>query len=166
MIEPGQTFDMPITLRAPIEADRYIIMFDMVREGQSWFRDFGSRTAVIGFDVTKKEWPEDNTKIHSSQQEIDKILKLIRLTLHQNEVMFSGKTGKIAGFAAGVDYPQIWLRDANTILPASRYFYDRSFLASWLEEHLAFQKGNGSMEDWIDSRGKSDGFLGRKSQID
>ena len=128
----------------------------MVREGQSWFRDFGSRTAVIGFDVTEKEWPEDNTKIHSSQQEIDKILKLIRLTLHQNEVMFSGKTGKISGFAAGVDYPQIWLRDANTILPASRYFYDRSFLASWLEEHLAFQKENGSLEDWIDSRGKSD----------
>ena len=156
VIEPGQTFDMPITLRAPIEAQRYIIMFDMVREGQSWFRDYGSRTAVIGFDVTEKEWPEDNTKIHSSQQEIDKILKLIRLTLHQNEVRFSGKTGKISGFAAGVDYPQIWLRDANTILPASRYFYDRSFLASWLEEHLAFQKENGSLEDWIDSRGKSD----------
>ena len=156
VIEPGQTFDMPITLRAPIEAQRYIIMFDMVREGQSWFRDHGSRTAVIGFDVTEKEWPEDNTKIHSSQQEIDKILKLIRLTLHQNEVRFSGKTGKISGFAAGVDYPQIWLRDANTILPASRYFYDRSFLASWLEEHLAFQKENGSLEDWIDSRGKSD----------
>ncbi len=156
VIEPGQTFDMPITLRAPIEAQRYIIMFDMVREGQSWFRDYGSRTAVIGFDVTEKEWPEDNTKIHSSQQEIDKILKLIRLTLHQNEVRFSGKTGKIAGFAAGVDYPQIWLRDANTILPASHYFYDRSFLASWLEEHMAFQKENGSLEDWIDSRGKSD----------
>jgi len=156
VIEPGQTFDMPITLRAPIEADRYIIMFDMVREGQSWFRDFGSRTAVIRFDVTEKEWPEDNTKIHSSQQEIDKILKLIRLTLHQNEVRFSGRTGKITGFAAGVDYPQIWLRDANTILPASRYFYDRSFLASWLEEHLVFQKESGSLEDWIDSRGESD----------
>ena len=156
VIEPGQTFDMPITLRAPIEAQRYIIMFDMVREGQSWFRDYGSRTAVIGFDVREKEWQENNTKIHSSQQEIDEILKLIRLTLHQNEVRFSGKIGKIAGFAAGVDYPQIWLRDANTILPASRYFYDRSFLASWLEEHLAFQKENGSLEDWIDSRGKSD----------
>jgi hypothetical protein len=71
-------------------------------------------------------------------------------------VNFSGKTGKISGFAAGEDYPQIWLRDANTILPASRYFYDQSFLASWLEEHLAFQKENGSLEDWIDSRKESD----------
>ncbi|UCE42954.1 MAG: hypothetical protein JSV17_08410 [Candidatus Aminicenantes bacterium] len=156
VIEPGQTFEMPITLRAPIEAQRYIIMFDMVREGQSWFRDYGSRTAVIRFDVTDKEWPEDNTKIHSSQEELNTLLKIIRLTLHQNEVQFSGKTGKISGFAAGVDYPQIWLRDANTILPASRYFYDRSYLASWLEEHLAYQKANGSLEDWIDFRGESD----------
>jgi hypothetical protein len=156
VVEPGDTVDMEIILRAPIEATRYIIMFDMVREGLSWFRDYGSRTAVIRFDVTEKEWPEEKTKIHSSQEELNILLKMIRLTLHQNEVTFSGKTGKISGFAAGVDYPQIWLRDANTILPASRYFYDLSFLASWLEEHLAFQKENGSLEDWIDSRGNSD----------
>jgi hypothetical protein len=156
VIEPGQTFEMPIILRAPIEAQRYIIMFDMVREGQSWFRDYGSRTAVIRFDVSDKEWPEDNTKIQSSRQEITQLLKIIRLTLDQNEVKFFGKRGEISGFAAGMDYPQIWLRDANTILPASRYFYNRPFLATWLEEHLAFQKENGSLEDWIDSRGKSD----------
>jgi hypothetical protein len=166
VIKPGQSFEMAITLRAPIEAQRYIIMFDMVREGQAWFRDYGSRTGVIRFDVTEKEWPEDAlpfsldygkyTQFQSSRDELDKLLKIIRLTLHQNEVIFSGNTGKISGFAAGENYPQIWLRDANTILPASRYFYDQSFLASWLEEHLAFQKENGSLEDWIDSRGKSD----------
>lgn len=166
VIESGQSFDMGITLRAPIEAERYIIMFDMVQEGQAWFRDYGSRTAVIRFDVTEKEWPEDAlpfstdygkyTQCHSSREELDKLLKIIRLTLHRNEVIFSGNTGKISGFAAGMDYPQIWLRDANTIIPASRYYYDQSFIASWLEEHLAFQKENGSLEDWIDSRGGSD----------
>ncbi len=166
VIEPGQTFDMPITLRAPLETQQYIIMFDMVREGQSWFRDYGSRTGVIRLDVTEKEWPEDKvpfsldygkyTKFRTSNEEINRILKIIRLTLNQNEVTFPGKTGNISGFAAGVDYPQIWLRDANTILPASRYFYDQSYLCSWLEEHLAFQKENGSLEDWIDSRGGSD----------
>ena len=156
VVEPGETIDMEITLRAPIEAKRYIIVFDMVREGQAWFRDDGSRTAVISFDVTEKKWPEDKTKIQSSREEINQLLKIIRLTLNQNEVTFDGKTGNISGFAAGVDYPQIWLRDANTILPASRYYYDQSFLASWLEEHLAFQKENGSLEDWIDSRGGSD----------
>jgi hypothetical protein len=156
VIEPGQSINMEITLRAPIEANRYILMFDMVREGQAWFRDYGSRSAVVAFDVAERDWPEDDTEIYSSQEGLNTLFKIIRLTLLQNEVNFSGKTGKISGFSAGVDYPQIWLRDANTILPASRYFYDRTFLASWLEEHLAFQKENGSLEDWIDSQGRSD----------
>ena len=30
------------------------------------------------------------------------------------------------------------------------------YLQSWLEEHLAFQRDDGSLEDWIDSRGKAD----------
>jgi len=53
-------------------------------------------TAVIGFDVREKEWPEDDTKIHSNRDEVNQILTLIRLTLNQNEVRFSGKTGKMA----------------------------------------------------------------------
>jgi hypothetical protein len=156
VVEPGETIDMEIILRAPIEAKRYILVFDMVREGLEWFREYGSRIGVTRLDVTEREWPEDKTTFHSSQQEIDNILKIIRLTLHQNEVSFDGKTGKISGFAPGVDYPQIWLRDANTILSGSRYYYGQAFLSSWLEEHLAFQKENGSLEDWIDSQGKSD----------
>jgi hypothetical protein len=165
-VEPGQTIDMEITLRAPIEADRYILQFDMVREGQAWFRDYGSRTAIIALSVEEKEWPENEqdlsleygkyTKFHSSVDMFNKLSKIIRLTLNQNEVAFEGKTGKISGFAAGTDYPQIWLRDANTIIPASRYFYDQAFLTSWLEEHLAFQKENGSLEDWINSQSESD----------
>jgi len=166
VVEPGKTVDMEITLRAPIKAERYIIMFDMVREGQTWFRDYGSRSAVIRLEVTKREWPEDGfpltldygkfTKFLSSREEINDVMKIIRLTLSQNEVAFEGKTGRIEGFSAGINYPQIWLRDANTIVSASRYFYGRSYLASWLEEHLAFQKDNGSLEDWIDSKRESD----------
>jgi len=156
VVEPGETIDMEIILRAPIEAKRYILVFDMVREGLEWFREYGSRIGVTRLDVTEREWTEDKTKIQSSRAEVNQLLKIIRLTLHQNEVSFAGKTGKISGFSAGVDYPQIWIRDANTILPASRYFYNSSFLASWLEEHLFFQKENGSLEDWIDSRGQSD----------
>jgi hypothetical protein len=155
-IEPGQTFNMDITLRAPIEAKKYIVQFDMVREGDAWFRDYGSRTAIIVLSVAEKEWPDDETKIHSSVDNINQLLKIIRLTLTKNEVEFEGKTAKISGFAAGTDYPQIWLRDANTIIPVSKYFYDGAFMTSWLEEHLAFQKENGSLEDWIDSRGESD----------
>jgi hypothetical protein len=165
-IEPGQTFDMEIILRVPIEAKKYILQFDMVREGEAWFRDYGSRTAIIGLTVEEKNWPEDRhvlsleygkyTKIESSREGLNTIMKVIRQTLDHNQVAFEGKTEKISGFAAGSNYPQIWLRDTNTIIPAARYFYDQSFFTSWLEEHLAFQKQNGSLQDWIDSRGESD----------
>ncbi len=165
-VEPGQKIEMEIILTAPLEAGGYLLQFDMVREGKAWFRDYGARTEFVRLTVEKKEWPEDShpftleygkyTVFHSGSEELNKLLKIIRLTLDKNEVAYVGKTGKINGFSAGENYPQIWLRDANTIIPASRYFYEPSYFSSWLEEHLAFQDESGSLEDWIDSRGKSD----------
>ena len=96
------------------------------------------------------------TDYRTGVKELDEELLLIRATLSRNKASFQGKTGTVSGFAAGTAYPQIWLRDAATIIPASRFFYERPFLQSWLEEHLAFQKEDGGLEDWIDSRGKFD----------
>ena len=165
-VRPGQSAEMTITVRSPLDKGKYILEFDLLREGIAWFKDYSSKTSKITLQVKERKWPEDKfdltldygkyTKFYSSIDEINKIRKLIRITLNQNEVEFKGKTGKIQGFSAGTDYPQIWLRDANTIIPASRYFYGKPYLCSWLEEHLAFQKENGSLDDWIDSRGMSD----------
>jgi hypothetical protein len=96
------------------------------------------------------------TDFRSTIPEYKELFNLIRVTLTHNQVAFQGKTGLISGFAAGSAYPQIWLRDANTIIPASRYFYEIPYLRSWLIEHLAAQKDDGSLEDWLDSRGKTD----------
>jgi hypothetical protein len=96
------------------------------------------------------------TDFRSTIPEYKELFNLIRATLSHNQVAFQGKTGPISGFAAGSAYPQIWLRDANTIIPASRYFYETPYLRSWLIEHLAAQKDDGSLEDWLDSRGKTD----------
>ncbi|MCX6576468.1 MAG: hypothetical protein NTV82_08775 [Candidatus Aminicenantes bacterium] len=96
------------------------------------------------------------TDFRSTIPEYKELFNLIRATLSHNQVTFQGKTGPISGFAAGSAYPQIWLRDANTIIPASRYFYEIPYLRSWLIEHLAVQKDDGSLEDWLDSRGKTD----------
>lgn len=165
-IGPDQEVEMTINIRSPLDKGKYILEFDMVREGLAWFKDYGSPTVKVSLLVKEKEWPADKfplnleygkyTKFHSSVDTLNKICNLIRLTLNQNEVTFKGKTGNISGFAAGKNYPQIWLRDANTIIPVSRYLYDKSYLSSWLEEHLSFQGENGSLEDWIDSRGESD----------
>jgi len=96
------------------------------------------------------------TDFRSTIPEYKELFNLIRATLSHNQVAFQGKTGPVSGFAAGSAYLQIWLRDANTIIPASRYFYESPYLKSWLVEHLAAQKDDGSLEDWLDSRGKKD----------
>jgi len=100
--------------------------------------------------------PVTRTDIRSDIPEFEELFRLIRQTLSYNKVTFQGKTGMVSGFAAGSAYPQIWLRDSATIITASRLFYEAPYLRSWLEEHLAFQKSDGSLADWVDSRGTSD----------
>lgn len=96
------------------------------------------------------------TDFRSTVPEYKELFKLIHATLVHNQVTFQGKTGRVAGFGAGTAYPQIWLRDANTIISASRFFYGRPHLQSWLIEHLGLQKEDGALEDWIDSGGRFD----------
>lgn len=165
-VGPTQSTEITINIRSPLQKGSYILEFDMVREGITWFKDQNSPTAQISLQVKDRTWKDDEyplnleygpfTQFHTSIPSINQIYELIRLTLDQNQVQFKGKTGLVSGFSAGTDYPQIWLRDANTIIPASRYFYPKSFLTSWLEEHLAFQMKNGALQDWVDSQGNFD----------
>jgi hypothetical protein len=96
------------------------------------------------------------TRIESDIPEFERLFLFVRATLDHNKAAFRGRTGLVRGFAAGTAYPQIWLRDAATIIPASRFLYPLPYLRSWLIEHLAFQKPNGELQDWIDARGRSD----------
>jgi len=165
-IPPRGKFELTAAVKAPLEAGRYLLEFDLLREGLTWFKDRGSKTLRIPLDVAPRGWPEDRiplsiepglyTKMDSSVPEFDSLMKLIRITLANSEVSFVGRTGRIDAFAAGAGYPQIWLRDANTILSASAYFYPAAFLHSWLDEHLALQKPDGSLWDWVDLKGITD----------
>jgi hypothetical protein len=152
---PGEEIGLPIRVKAPLDKGAYLVEIDLVREGLAWFKDSGSRTLVIPLRVEERQRPA-GTSLQSSVPEFNVLQKLIRTTLENDEVAFQGKTGKIDGFTAGAGYPQVWLRDAATIIPASRYYYPESFLTSWIEEHLACQKPDGSLEDWIDGQGRSD----------
>ncbi len=71
--------------------------------------------------------------------------------LEANRKSFRGRSGDVTGFGAGARYPQIWLRDSATLLPVTRFFYEREHLTSWIEEHLAHQKRSGALYDWIAS---------------
>ena len=70
-------------------------------------------------------------------------------TLEKNRKRFTGQTGPVDGFGAGEAYPQVWLRDSATLVPLSRWLCPRATLTSWLEEHLAAQNPDGSLNDWI-----------------
>ncbi len=96
------------------------------------------------------------TTFRSSIPELQPLWHLVRATLGRNRIAFAGKTGKIEGFSAGSLYPQIWIRDLATIIPAAKFYDSREALVSGLEEILSFQKSDGGLPDWIDSRGISD----------
>jgi hypothetical protein len=104
------------------------------------------------------EWaaPGAFSRIRSERPEFETLFALIRTTLRANEAAFRAPSGFVRGFAAGSAYPQIWIRDAATILPAARFFYGAPYLHSSVIEHLSRQKPNGEIEDWFDSAGRVD----------
>jgi hypothetical protein len=166
VVRPGTATDVNVRVKAPLAAGDYRVEFDVLREGLYWFKDKGGVTAEVSLVDRERVWPEDEIKpgldygrytyFQTAKPELDALRKLIRLTLHHDEVEFTGKTGTVDGFAAGAGYPQIWLRDAATIIPASQYYYPEGFLSSWIEEHLAYQGADGALEDWLDPRGRTD----------
>jgi hypothetical protein len=89
------------------------------------------------------------TTYRTGDPAIDGIQPLIGQALDANRKTFPGRTGTVKGFGAGTTYPQIWIRDSATLLPVTRWHYDRAHLASWLEEHLAHQAPDGSLNDWV-----------------
>lgn len=166
LIPAGGAAGLTLTGKAPLEAGKYFLELDLVQEGVSWFKDLGSRTYQVALQVKPRPWPENSqaltldygrfTNFRAERKGLADLLKLIRITLNRNDITFNGRTGRVAGFRAGAGYPQIWLRDANTIIPASRWFYDRDYIDSWLREHLSLQKEDGSLSDWFDIQGRTD----------
>jgi hypothetical protein len=85
----------------------------------------------------------------SGQPALDELQGRIRTTLQANRKVFTGRTGRVTGFGAGAAYPQIWLRDSATLVGTSRYLCPAECLTSWIEEHLAHQRPDGSLFDWV-----------------
>ena len=43
----------------------------------------------------------------------------------------------------------MWVRDAATQIPWTRYDYSRDYLTNWLEEILSYQEEDGGLYDWV-----------------
>jgi hypothetical protein len=89
------------------------------------------------------------TSYRTGDAALDALQDRFRPVLEANRRSFTGQTGSVQGFGAGSVYPQVWLRDSATLIPAVRYLYSSGFLTTWLEEHLSHQRPNGELWDWI-----------------
>jgi len=152
-------------IKAPEESGNYILEFDLVHEYITWFAQSGAsplQVEVIVEDPATVAKDRDlirreaETAWWSDLDEINQIQTLIKTTFESNTNAFIGFSGPVLGFTAGSAYQQLWIRDLATIIPMARYYYDKEFLGSWIDEHLYFQNNNGSIYDWIDSRGACD----------
>jgi hypothetical protein len=103
--------------------------------------DRRSRIVDSGYVRTTAYWTGDAN--------LDALQDRFPPTLEANRRELGGQTGPVRGFGAGTIYPQIWLRDSATLIPATRYFFPPEYLTSWLEEHLSHQRANGELWDWI-----------------
>jgi hypothetical protein len=89
------------------------------------------------------------TSIRIDEPKLQQLVDRLAPTLLANQKRFDGRSGPVSGFGAGDTYPQIWLRDSATLVDLARYHVPRETLTSWLEEHLAHQKPDGALYDWI-----------------
>jgi hypothetical protein len=89
------------------------------------------------------------TEYSTGDPALDALQKDFLPTLEANRKEFTGQMGLVRGFGAGTVYPQVWLRDSATMIPATRHHYSGEWLTSWLEEHLSHQRRDGQLWDWI-----------------
>ena len=142
-----------------------IVLFSIPLAFTSWVaRNSAISTAVPSELVASSQPPQafraykPETEYSSSNKALNRLQDFFRLTLRTTEKHFQGQQGLVTGFGAGSAYPQIWLRDSATVIPVARYYYSAEYLTSWLEEHLSFQRNDGSLNDWIAS-GAASNFL-------
>jgi len=98
------------------------------------------------------------TSFSTGDPAIDALQGQFRPVLEANRRSFEGRTGQVEGFGAGAVYPQVWLRDSATLIPATRYLEPRAALTSWIEEHLSHQMADGALWDWV-AAGEASAFV-------
>lgn len=93
--------------------------------------------------------PACTTWWRTGEPALDRLLPLVKTTLTAQEREFEGRTGQVVGFAADEAHPRFRLREGESLVPLVRWLYPRDRVAGWLAEHLAHQRGDSSLHDWI-----------------
>jgi hypothetical protein len=152
----GAVFALPVYFN--LAPGMYTVEWELVREGSFWGRSKQWRPCFLSLSLRplasaafRKAWLP--TCYDSGREWLDREQYLLRQTLKNNEAWHEGK---LFGFSAGTDYPQIWIRDTATLMFYARFFYDSGQLQDLVGHFLRRQGPEGEICDWVDTTGRSD----------
>lgn len=136
----------------------YLLELDIVKEGEFWGSHKGWKTAWLTLELKALVSPEFksrllNTWFETEDRQIESEQYLLRLVYRNCEMR---RDGRLFGFAAGSDYPQLWIRDLATFVPGAKLYYPLADLQRMAERFLEQQRPAGDIVDWVDGEGRSD----------
>jgi hypothetical protein len=137
----------------------YIVEFDIVKEGEFWGSTKNWKTGKIKLHLKPLISPgfkKEHLDFFCSTGNplLDQEQYLLRLTLKNSEIITDD--GKMFGFSAGSDYPQVWVRDTATFIAYAKLYYPLETLAESIELFMEHQSANGEVVDWVDVSGKTE----------
>jgi hypothetical protein len=151
------TFKLPIFFNYK-KGGTYIVELDLVKEGEFWGSQKKWETAKVKVYLKSLFSAEFSNKYQpifcqTNNPLINREQYLLRITLKNNEIK---KNNKIFGFAAGSNYPALWIRDIATFISYALDQYSFDTLANSVEGFLEHQREDGQIVDWIDTSGNTD----------
>jgi hypothetical protein len=151
-------FELALFFGYPVPGN-YIVEFDIVKEGESWGSEKKWKTAKIKLHLKpliSQEFKKNYLDFFCSTGNtwLDQEQYLLRLTLKNSQIVAGD--GKMSGFSAGSDYPQVWIRDTATFIAYAKFYYPLETLAGSVELFMEHQSAAGEIVDWVDITGKTD----------
>jgi hypothetical protein len=159
-IKPNQTvvLNLPLYFDYPF-AGKYIIDFDIVKEGFYWLSSIGWKIPELRLNLKpliseefKKKYLNSFIELNK-EKEINREQYILRVVLKNSEIR---KNNIISGFSPGTDYPQFWIRDIATFIKYGKLFYPISVFKRQVEKFLILEKPDGSIPDWYNTEGRYD----------
>jgi hypothetical protein len=151
-------FQIPMFFSYPTPG-QYTIEFDIVKEGQFWGSHKKWQTCRVKLNLKPLVSPQFKSKylthiIPSDNPLLIDQQYLLRLTLKNCEVYTP--EGRLFGFVAGSDYPQVWIRDTATFIAYAKHHYPLKELLPGIEMFMRHQSPGGEIVDWVDVKGNTD----------
>jgi len=157
-VKPGSTAHFAVAVYFSLVPGAYRLEWDLVREGEFWGRDKKWGSCFFGLRLLPLAAPDFRnarlpTLYDSGRDWLDREQYLLRQIFCNNEIRMNGR---FFGFAAGTDYPQVWIRDTSTMLGYARFFYPPADLQVIVELFFLTQSPGGEIQDWVDTAGRCD----------